>query len=195
MNTPKMKIVDVISAKNLYQFKQLVNNDNANQIFQDNECYLSTMLLYAIDQKWKEGVKVLIECGADIHLHLDWEIAPLGLAVINRDLDIVKILLESGANPNHGGIDTFPLHDAVALGESEIMKILIDEGAEKNSVNHAGFTPLMIAANQGSLVSAMILVEAGVCISLVNYERQETALNIAIKQKNHEVSNYLFSLK
>jgi hypothetical protein len=49
------------------------------------------------------GVKTVYSYdNIDQIINLTYTKAKLGLAVINRDLDIVKILLESGANPNRG---------------------------------------------------------------------------------------------
>jgi ankyrin repeat protein len=151
-------------------------------------------LLYTIDQRWIQGVRFFIKVGADVHLCLPWEPTPLGLAVEKGDLEIVKLLVQSGANPNNGGVDNFPLHDAVGLGRVDLVKILIKAGIEINTHNYSGETPLMIAAYNGDLILVKTLIESGACTHFINYECGENALEIAIEREHKYVVEYLTAI-
>ena len=71
---------------------------------------------------------------------------PLHVAVIWEDLEAVRILLESGAEPNaKAELNYTPLHDAVDFENLEITKLLLEFGASKETKNTEGNTPLQIA--------------------------------------------------
>ena len=59
----------------------------------------------------------------------------LYVAIENRSADIVRILLENGANPDERGNyddDSSPLHLAIRLGHYEITNLLLEYGADVN---------------------------------------------------------------
>jgi ankyrin repeat protein len=190
-------IFEAIKAKDLQRMEEVVNTDNViNQLCERNdlnEYKFSTPLLYSIQEGWHQGISFLIDCGANVQLCLGWEPTPLGLAVEQGDLESTRLLLRAGANPNKGGIDIFPLHDAVSLNRFDIMELLIQAGIQINSRNHSGFTPLMIAAQNGDLSCVGILVKAFACIDFIDYEHNETAIEIARKHGHEEIVNYLLS--
>ena len=57
--------------------------------------------------------------------------------------DLLRMLLEAGANPNiPGGDDNYtPLHDAVEAGHVQIVELLIERGADKKLRDKIGRTP------------------------------------------------------
>ena len=88
---------------------------------------------------------------------------------LNR-LQMVKLLLENGANPNLG-IDngraeempdnSTPLHFAAYSGANDILELLLKYRAEVNSPDMNGRTPIMIAAGQNHSDTVEILEQAG----------------------------------
>jgi len=70
---------------------------------------------------------------------------PLHLAVLAGQREVVRYLVEQGADLNakakdaHGGT---PLHWAAALGRIEMARLLIEAGAGVNALDNHGFTPL-----------------------------------------------------
>jgi ankyrin repeat protein len=168
--------------------------NNVNQLHEDRcEYSYSTFLLHAIDVGWIEGTRFFIEIGADLHLCLPWEPLPLGLAVEKGDFEIVKLLLESGSNPNKGGVDNLPMHDAVGRERIDLLQLLIQSGAELNKRGHDDTTPLMVASYLGNLTIVEILIKAGACVHFT-HESGETALEIAIKGGHKNVAEYLGSV-
>lgn len=77
----------------------------------------------------------------------DYSSSPLELAIECGDRDIVKLLLDAGANV-HGENDygITPLHRAVFHADLEIVELLLDFGANVNARDNLGDTPLHDAA-------------------------------------------------
>ncbi|XP_055945199.1 uncharacterized protein LOC129975931 [Argiope bruennichi] len=68
---------------------------------------------------------------------------PLELASVEGYCEIVRVLLEKGADPNHAPGRSEPLHMAVLSGYSEIIEILYNAGA--NLVNIEGCSAIELA--------------------------------------------------
>lgn len=77
------------------------------------------------------------------------------------DIDAVRKLLKSGANPNMGDYwrDT-PLMEAVRQDNLELAQLLLDAGATPN-IKGRGYTPLGVAAKNGNVRLVEMLVRAG----------------------------------
>jgi ankyrin repeat protein len=114
------------------------------------------------------------------------------------NLEIVKLLLKYGANPNRGTFTgSFPeLLGATALfyaagnGNVEIAKALIDGGANVNVRTKGGFTPLMEAAQAGSYEVAKLLIERGADPNAKDAKGQ-TALTLASGGRQSEIQKLL----
>jgi ankyrin repeat protein len=98
----------------------------------------------------------LLNAGADVNPNIaSDEMSPLLWALTtvytrwedeqNNRLDVIKMLLEAGANPNitYGG--TTPLHIAAAI-DYDLTKLLLNVGANKNAKNSENKTALDTAA-------------------------------------------------
>lgn len=87
---------------------------------------------------------------------------PLGLACFFGQLEVVKFLLENGANPNLTSNNSFqvaPIHSACAISHFEIAAILIAHGADVNAKQAQGYTPLHSAAHNGKTELVKLLVD------------------------------------
>jgi len=146
-----------------------------------------TPLLMATLNARFEVAAFLIEAGADVNRWDTWGRAPLYSAIDYNTtprggrpdrpsgeaitaLDVAKMLLERGANPNmqlklfppyrslgqdRGGdsmltVGTTPLIRAAKAGDVPAVKLLLGHGALPNLANTLGITPLMAAAGVGS---------------------------------------------
>jgi ankyrin repeat protein len=131
--------------------KDLINNQNSN-INEINPAF-GTPLGQAIEQGHDASyIASLLNLGADPNLRSSVNGWPLEAAVANNRPELVRLLLDSGANLEikNGHLGTNPFKFAVTKGYSEIIKIFLEKGAnpdygvkgniEKND------TPLIIAA-------------------------------------------------
>ena len=80
-----------------------------------NEVDGVTALYIACEAGNVELAKLLINRGADVNLPVSWQRTPLYAANKGRYADIVKLLLDSGANPNQLAKAQTPLHVALSL--------------------------------------------------------------------------------
>ena len=74
--------------------------------------------------------------------------------------DVIKLLLEEGADPNKGDITT-PLLLAVRNGHTDIVRLLIAGGANPNKACHEGKTPLYYSVHNGDANVVKMLLDAG----------------------------------
>ncbi len=81
------------------------------------------------------------------------------LAALHGNLDVVRLLVEKGAEVNRPGWT--PLHYAATSGNEDLLRYLLDQNAyiDAQSPNHT--TPLMMAARHDHVDSVRLLVEAG----------------------------------
>ena len=90
---------------------------------------------------------MLIDAGADINARNRHKVfgpgnSPLSAATYQQRLDVVRLLIERGANVNQGDNAGFtPLHLAAASGYLEIARVLLDAGADVNARTGEGGGP------------------------------------------------------
>ncbi|KAL4983737.1 hypothetical protein BDW68DRAFT_181317 [Aspergillus falconensis] len=87
---------------------------------------------------------------------------PLSWAAQEGRASIVKLLLQTGSNPNEvdlGG--ETPFLRASRNGNEAVARLLIDEGAEVNARDEDGWTPLIWASWDGHEAIARLLIDKG----------------------------------
>ena len=112
---------------------------------------LDSDLLIASQNGRLEGVRVLLERGADINKADNHGETPLLKASRNGHLNVVRVLLAGGADINkadNNGIT--PLWIASSLGRVNVVKLLLREGADINKASNRGWTPLSIASRMAT---------------------------------------------
>jgi ankyrin repeat protein len=92
--------------------------------------------------------------------------SPLMMAALKGQLELVKKLVDRGADVNKTGWT--PLHYAATGGHLEIMRVLLDRYAYIDAESPNGTTPLMMAAQYGSAAAVKLLLEAGADPTLRN---------------------------
>ena len=160
------------------------------------------------------------EYKADVNMTNSFGVTALHMAVVNRNLQMIELLLTSGANikaVDHGGnsatsiaiennsieivrsilehgvdedVLNGALHCAVRHGNSEIASLLLEKGSDINSTNDDGDTPLMAAIEARHEDLALLLLEKEADDDVVN-NRGDTALSIAAHVNAFSVAKVL----
>lgn len=142
--------------------------------------------------------ELLIEKNADIEARDDNDINALIYAVNFDNEDMVKLLLEKGADANtvakieneHTEISPTPLMNAAYKGNTNIINMLLENNADINYAADFGITALMMAANFNRFESAKILLENNADTSVTN-GYGKTALDMAKEQDYKDIVSLL----
>ncbi|KAJ5369399.1 hypothetical protein N7509_014011 [Penicillium cosmopolitanum] len=142
----------------------------------------NTLLHIAVKQNYKRTTELLVSAGAQIsaksEVPQDHTATPLALASEQGNLNIVKILVNSGASIdewNYSGV--YPLHHASENGHTSIVQLLLELGATQKHSYDLG-TPLHLAASNGHADVVQQLLTYGAEIAPLR--RGVTALWLAV---------------
>lgn len=122
---------------------------------------------------------------------------PLGLACYFGHLEIVKYLVNHGADVNKASSNSFhvaPIHSATAISDYGITAFLLEHGADVNAKQQSGVTPLHSAAHNGKLNIAKLLVDHGADINAKTSEGK-TPADMAFEKNYTDVGEYLTGLR
>ena len=112
-----------------------------------------TPLHYAASAMQPEAVHFLLEHNADINSQDTAGVTPLNWVVSERSwerkfMDMVRRLLEHGADPNIGNNDhRTPIHEALSQGLLEVARLLLIHGAKVDEKDGEGKTPYQLATS------------------------------------------------
>ncbi|KAL1703121.1 ankyrin repeat-containing domain protein, partial [Schizophyllum commune] len=110
--------------------------------------FLARALLYTARGGNVEIARYLIGRGADARGDRELSWAPICLASFHGHLDMVRLLIENGADIDHGqGLGNMAaIHAAAASGHLPIVRLLVEHGAGVASVSGGRWTALHLAA-------------------------------------------------
>ncbi|KAH7371717.1 hypothetical protein BKA66DRAFT_182043 [Pyrenochaeta sp. MPI-SDFR-AT-0127] len=137
----------------------------------------------------------MVESSTEDWFHGKLCISPMGMAIRNGDVEIVRILLQKGANPNslvsYDDFDVLehidsrltrvsPLLAAIDKQNLNIVKILVENGAEIDYTKNLGLlrTPLQRAAEIGNFDITRYVVDQGAHIDTKPVGNGGTALQL-----------------
>ncbi|GAB6033507.1 hypothetical protein CHUAL_013386 [Chamberlinius hualienensis] len=158
------------SSQNSEEIKVITSKDNSYSENQLNEFY------FAVLRDDNETVKQIIEAGmsVDVLLRNGWNAL---LLACNRGTDeMVKLLLEKGANPSFNREGFTTLMAACATNSKEeielinCVKHLVKYGVDVNAKTSSGMTALMLSARDGKNMILDYLIESGANTEMVNVE-------------------------
>ena len=160
---------------------KLLKESGANIHVEDNEGSYS-VLLAAIGTGDCNTVRWLIEQGVDVN-HCDKNgFTAVHIAAMQGNLDVVKLLKESGANihveDNEGSYSV--MLAAIGTGDCNTVRWLIEQGVDVNHCDKNGFTAVHIAAKQGNLDVLKLLKESGANIHVQNEMDRNSIMSAAI---------------
>jgi ankyrin repeat protein len=147
----------------------------------------------AAEQRDWQTVRALATRHADLNAAQTDGTTALQWAAHWNDLDEVKLLLKSGANPklaNRYGVS--PLSEAAAAGNAAMIGLLLQAGADaKTLTTPDGETVLMTAARSGSLEAVRVLLAAGADVNAKESYRGQTALMWAAAEHHADIVKLL----
>ncbi|KAF5874813.1 putative nb-arc and ankyrin domain protein [Botrytis fragariae] len=148
-----------------------------------------TLLIEAVERDQCIVATYLLEKGIDANCIKEvGEVSLLGKAVISGHANMVKVLLEKGAEVNYRGFDNnTPLTFAVHRKHGEIAKLLLEEGAEVNIKTGSDNTPLMEASLAGSLDIVKLLLKKGAKTDYRGYNNRTPLMNAAFYGRKNVV--------
>lgn len=107
---------------------------------------------------------------------------PLYFAAQGGHLNIVEILLESGADPGAQSTWGTPLHIATRSGHVDVAKVLLQFGADPNAAGgEYDYTPLHVAAEMGAVEIGQLLIDCGASVNARTFYF-EPPIHLAVKK-------------
>jgi len=103
---------------------------------------------------------------------------PLGLAAFMGGPEVVRLLLERGAEPDDDADNQFgvrPVNAAAAAHDHETMRLLLEAGADPDAQQKGGFTALHEAAHTDDVEMARLLLEHGADASIAAEDGRDSA--------------------
>lgn len=132
----------------------------------------------------------LVQAGCNVderaNTYVYWG-TPLHRAVQRDTRDMVKALLEAGADPDLGDqLGDVPLHDARSCG---VVELLVDYGANLEMQGYREYTPLLLAAQKGNVELVKVFLKRG-ANTKAREVRGRTAWEIAQDEHDSMIAMY-----
>ncbi|ADG72445.1 ankyrin repeat domain-containing protein [Brachyspira murdochii] len=136
-NTTREEAIELVKNSKYYEIEKLLSSEDSNNIDGYDE------LMNAISKGDMKALEKLIKDDTDLNKQYD-NITPLGLAAARNDKEMVKFLVEKGADINlEDGYGYTPLIIAMKYRNIDLVKDIIDLKPDLNAICSAtGDTPL-----------------------------------------------------
>jgi ankyrin len=145
-----------------------------------------------------EIAKYLLDQGADLAAKNKSGDPPLSCAANNNWVEVMEVMLAHGANieaPNSWGYT--PMHFTGYDDAPEAVIFLADHGAkvdaDPGSGNGKGWTPLIVAAREGALLSGQAMLQRGANIETRTANQNRTPLVMALQYGQPEFADFLLA--
>ena len=192
----QMTNVDRIEVQWLSGVIQIFENIPANQEFKIIEPKLPAQLLWASKHGNLSMAELVLE-----NRKIDIDIVgrsgntPLLMAVEGNHLEVIKLLINKGANPNQQNkYGNTALILACSQSAVEVVLFLLSYQVEVNHFNQERETALMYSAWRGNSKLVYKLLDAGAEVGPKNLEG-ETAISLAKSAGHHKIVKILDRIK
>jgi ankyrin repeat protein len=157
---------------------------NARDYWQDSA------LLIAVRLDDSELVQLLLDAGSLVDVK-GRGYTPLGLAARNNNLEILRLLLRAGADPDRKSDDgDFPLHSAVRAGHVGAVEALLQAHPDLLRFDREGLSALALASSLGNEKIAALLLDAGAPVEWGD-KQQRSPLWWAVYRNKQDMARYL----
>jgi ankyrin repeat protein len=190
--------VSVSQAGSYEDFFVAIKRDNAGDVgallnrgFDPNTLdpqRLPGLYLALRDGSLKAATTLIESPKTNVEIRTSHDESPLMMAALKGHLELVKQLIERGADVNKTGWT--PLHYAATNGHLAIMELLLEQHAYIDAESPNGTTPLMMAAHYGSPAAVKLLLEAGADPTLKN-QLGMTAIDFAYRANRQEAADLI----
>jgi ankyrin repeat protein len=131
--------------------------------------------------------------GIDVNCKSSLGVTPLVAAAEGGNIELVKLLLQHNADPNHPSTSgNYPLRAAITSGDGECIMALVDAGADLDMETARG-TPLTTAAGLGDVSTISVLVDRGATVDLKT-RGGLTPLMLATREDQREAVSCLLQI-
>lgn len=103
---------------------------------------------------------------------------PLHKACYNNNVEMAKLLLQYGADPNaETELGWIPLHSACKWNNAECVALMLQHGSDINATSHGHQTPLHIAASVSNSRSTLVtlLMDDRIKVDMLNDSNEKAA--------------------
>ena len=148
----------------------------------------NTLLILAVREGSEKAAKRLVAARARVNARNSLGESALMLAALRGQLEIVRELVDNGADVNSPGWTA--LMYAAVNGHVDVSRLLISKGAQVNAVADNGFTALMMAVREGHAALVSLLLANGADPELKTASGL-TALDLAREKKRPAIVDAL----
>lgn len=176
-----------------------VNNVQAPDLDAD-----SLSILISAQEGNVEEIRDLISRGILLDIEDDYGRGPLHIAVEFGHTEVVRILIESGADTEartgralHTYFGWTPLMSAAYWGNLEAVDLLVKAGANVNAFESASrdnYPVLLIAITEGRITVVKQLIEYGADVNTTSEKRLSSPLYLATRYNHVELVNLFISM-
>nr|WP_144929186.1 ankyrin repeat domain-containing protein [Paenibacillus bovis] len=146
---------------------------------------LITLLSKAVDSGDHVSVQRLLDYGVDVNAANRDGDTPLSIAVANEDMEMTRLLLEHGANPNEAAL----IFDVIKREKMAYLDLLMEYGGDINKANEAGLLPIQQAVSDGDVELVKVLLELGA--DVLQQGSSGHALQIAVNRRQTTMIEFL----
>ncbi|XP_074106828.1 nuclear factor NF-kappa-B p105 subunit-like [Cotesia typhae] len=155
------------------------------------------ILHYAIEAADEKFIDVLLENKVDLDLNIPSLGTALHLAVVKQDLDLMKKLINSGADVNAVKKDIMSsyykwstLHLAIFSGNARIVEFLLKNNATIEQGSEEIYSSLRLAIRANNIEILQLLETFGAEVSVIKDGRYTTEFNLAVEEDNLQVIKF-----